>query len=45
VLYARHVEWAERVAIELRCRPDDVERALFILGPEIRNAWQRLRAV
>lgn len=38
-LYARYVEWAERWADDLRCRPDDIERALFILGPEIRRTW------
>jgi hypothetical protein len=42
--YARYVDWAQQRAKHLRCRPDDVERALFVLGPEIREAWNRIRS-
>ncbi len=42
-LYADYVAWAERWAADLNCRPDDVERALFIIGPSIRRIWKQLR--
>jgi hypothetical protein len=41
--YDRYVRWAHDRAAELRCRPDDVERALFVLGPDARQIWDRLR--
>lgn len=43
-LYAAYVEWADRWADDLNCRSDDVERALFNIGPEIRRRWKRLRS-
>jgi hypothetical protein len=39
--YAQYVEWSERQATDLSCRPDDIERALFTLGPEVRRTWDR----
>ena len=39
--YRRYVEWAEEVAERLGCRPDDIERALFVLGTETRHIWRR----
>jgi hypothetical protein len=38
--YARYVELAERWSGHLRCRSDDVERALFELGPKMRDAYR-----
>ncbi len=40
-LYRQYVEWAELQARSLHCRPDDIERALFALGPDVRREWQR----
>jgi hypothetical protein len=42
-LYREYVEWAERKAHGLDCRPDDIERALFAVGPDIRRVWKQLR--
>jgi hypothetical protein len=36
--YEWYVRWAARCATELNCRQDDVERALFQLGPRVRRA-------
>lgn len=41
--YGCYVESAERWAGELGCRSDDIERALFTMGPTIRGTWQQLR--
>lgn len=43
-LYADYVDWAERWAEVLNRGPDDVERALFNIGPETRRTWKRLHA-
>jgi hypothetical protein len=40
--YGRYIETAGRWAGELGCRSDDIERALFTMGPHIRGTWQRL---
>lgn len=40
--YDEYVRWAEDRAHELKCRPDDIERALFLLGPDVRQIWKRL---
>jgi Putative 8-oxoguanine DNA glycosylase OGG-like protein len=41
--YSAYVAWSERLARLLGCRSDDVERALFALGPDVRRSWRRLR--
>ena len=41
--YADYVTWAEHQAIDLDCRSDDVERALFDLGPRIRSVFKSLQ--
>jgi hypothetical protein len=43
-LYADYVEWAESSAADLGCRSDDVERALFTMGPRVRRAWKQGRS-
>lgn len=40
-LYGQYVAWAERQAHDLTCRPDEIERALFAIGPGIRREWKR----
>lgn len=35
--YAEYVDWCQRWAYELECRSDDIERALFRMGPQIRK--------
>ena len=42
--YAAYVEWCEGWAHRLDCRSDDIERALFSLGPRIRRINKRLAA-
>lgn len=39
--YEKYVHWAQHRAEKLGCRSDDVERALFVIGPDIRKAWTR----
>lgn len=39
-LYRRYVQSASRWASACRCRPDEVERALFALGPKVKSAWK-----
>jgi hypothetical protein len=39
--YGEYVGWAEGQAAGLGCRSDDIERALFAIGPEVRQAWKR----
>jgi hypothetical protein len=39
--YVEYVNTADDWAKVLGCRPDEVERALFRLGPEVRVAWKR----
>lgn len=41
-IYRDYVSWSEQWATDLRCRPDDIERALFTMGPAIQQAWRRL---
>lgn len=41
--YAKYVSWAEDLATRLDCRADEVERALFVLGPDVKQIWQRLQ--
>lgn len=43
-LYAAYVKWADRWAVDLNSRSDDVERALFIIGPKVRRVWKQLRS-
>jgi hypothetical protein len=44
--YGGYVAWAERMARELGCHSDDIERALFTIGPHVRRpgAPQRARS-
>ncbi|WP_369816251.1 hypothetical protein [Mycobacterium sp. 852014-52144_SCH5372336] len=35
--YARYVEWCEAWGRKRTCRSDDVERALFSIGPTVRH--------
>jgi hypothetical protein len=42
-IYRDYVYWSQQWAADLGCRPDDIERALFSLGPAIRRAWSQLR--
>jgi hypothetical protein len=37
--YAEYVEWCIRWADELHCRSDDIERALFDIGPQVRAMY------
>ena len=37
--YGEYLKIAGRWADYCRCRPDEIERALFVLGPRIRTAW------
>jgi hypothetical protein len=39
-LYSQYVAWSEHWAVELRRRPDDIERALFTIGPPLQLAWK-----
>jgi len=39
--YAAYVEWAQNEADGLECRPDDIERALFMIGPAVYREWKR----
>lgn len=41
--YAHYVEWCEGWGRKRRCRSDDVERALFSIGPTVRRLWRRTR--
>lgn len=38
--YGEYVEWASAAACSIGCRPDDVERALFEIGPVFKEAWR-----
>jgi hypothetical protein len=40
--YQRYVGWAEARARDLGCQPDDIERALFTIGPNVKQIWRRL---
>lgn len=42
-IYAAYVSWAEQRATDLACRSDDIERALFEIGPAVRKHWKRVR--
>lgn len=39
--YEEYVRWAEARATDLQCRSDDIERALFMIGPEVQSEWRR----
>jgi hypothetical protein len=41
-LYARYVATAAEWAVALNSRPDDVERALFVIGPHVRTIYDQL---
>lgn len=42
--YQQYVTWASDRAGDLGCRSDDLERALFVLGPDVKQIWTRLGA-
>ncbi len=42
-LYGRYVETVSGWATQLDCRGDDIERALFVAGPEVRRAWRDMK--
>lgn len=41
VLYAQYVETAVAWAHDLNVRSDDIERALFVIGPHARKIWRQ----
>jgi len=40
--YAEYVAWCVRWADELHCRSDDIERALFGIGPHVRAIYREM---
>jgi hypothetical protein len=40
--YREYVQWSAQRAEELGCRSDEVERALFVLGPDVKQIYRRL---
>ncbi len=40
-VYDEYVKWSEARGRTLTRRPDEIERALFSIGPRVREAWKR----